>query len=92
MASSCEALLIPVLTSADLFRGVPGCATHVSAAGGTFRVNANGRRLDVWLLIRCAHCGHNARIKVRHRTNVSSFDPGELGGYLDNDPKLSPRR
>ena len=71
-----------------LRRPCPGCATHVSAASGTFRVNANGKRLDVWLLIRCAHCGHNARLKVRHRINVSSFDPGELGGYMDNDPEL----
>ncbi|WP_322169633.1 DUF1062 domain-containing protein [Acutalibacter caecimuris] len=27
---------------------------------GKFRVNANGRRLDVWLIYRCEKCGHSA--------------------------------
>jgi hypothetical protein len=71
-----------------LRRPCPDCATNVSATSGKFRVNANGKLLDVWLLIRCEHCGHNARIKVHHRTNVRSLDPGKLRGYMDNDLDL----
>lgn len=64
------------------------CATNLSRATGMFRVNANGRLLDVWLLTRCAHCGHNGRLKVHHRVNVNRLDPERLHGYLDNDPHL----
>jgi len=69
-------------------RTCPDCTTSVSVTTGKFRVNANGKLLDVWLLTRCAHCGHNARIKVHHRTHVQSFDPEKLSGYMDNDPEL----
>ena len=72
----------------SLRRRCPDCTTNIAAVTGKFRVNANGRLLDVWLLIRCAHCGHNARIKVHHRTNVTSFAPETLRGYMNNNPDL----
>ena len=71
-----------------LRRLCPDCTTDVSAATGKFRVNANGKLLDVWLLTRCLRCGHTARVKVHHRTHVRSFDPVKLRGYQDNDLDL----
>ncbi|MEP7194361.1 MAG: DUF1062 domain-containing protein [Actinomycetota bacterium] len=71
-----------------LRRLCPDCTTDVSAATGKFRVNASGKLLDVWLLIRCVHCGHTAKVTVHDRTNVRSLDPLKLRGYNDNNLDL----
>lgn len=71
-----------------LRRLCPDCTTDVSAASGKFRVNASGKLLEVWLLIRCVHCGHTAKITVHDRANVRTIDPAKLRGYNDNDLDL----
>src|SRR5689334_25201393 len=55
---------------------------------GRFRVNANGKLLDVWLLVRCLSCDRTSKLTVHERTPVRSFDPAELHGYHTNDPEL----
>ncbi|TDC81040.1 DUF1062 domain-containing protein [Actinomadura sp. 7K507] len=55
---------------------------------GRFRVNANGKLLDVWLLVRCVSCDRTSKLTVHERAPVRSFDPAELRGYRVNDPGL----
>lgn len=69
-------------------RPCPDCTTDASAASGKFRVNASGKLLDVWLLIRCVRCGHTAKVTVLERANVRAIDPEKLRGYNDNDLDL----
>ena len=65
------------------------CRSESATTGeGRFRVNANGKLLDVWLLVRCVSCDRTSKLTVYERTPVSSFDPAELDGYRDNDPEL----
>lgn len=59
-----------------------------TTAEGAFRVNANGRLLDVWLLVRCVSCDRTSKLTVHERVPVRSVDPVELGGYRANDPGL----
>ena len=41
-----------------IIRRCGGCGKKmVFECAGKFRVNANGRRLDVWLIYRCQRCG-----------------------------------
>ncbi|MEU1812544.1 DUF1062 domain-containing protein [Micromonospora aurantiaca (nom. illeg.)] len=63
-------------------------AESATAAKGRFRVNANGKLLDVWLLVRCVSCDRTVKLTVRERATVSSFDPAELHGHHVNDPAL----
>jgi hypothetical protein len=68
----------------------PRCgAESATAGGGRFRVNANGKLLDVWLLIRCVSCDRTGKLTVHERAPVRSFDPAELDGYRANDPELA---
>jgi hypothetical protein len=67
-------------------RGLPVGVGHQRR--GRFRVNASGKLLDVWLLVRCVSCGRTGKLTVRERAPVRSFDPAELHGYLANDPGL----
>ncbi|MFD0971540.1 DUF1062 domain-containing protein [Plantactinospora endophytica] len=59
-----------------------------TTAEGRFRVNANSKLLDVWLLVRCVSCDRTSKLTVYERTSVRSFDPAELHGYRVNDPEL----
>ncbi|MGI5201288.1 DUF1062 domain-containing protein [Spirillospora sp. CA-108201] len=65
------------------------CPSGSASAGeGRFRVNANGKLLDVWLLVRCTHCDRTSKLAVHERAPVRSLDPAELHGYRVNDPEL----
>jgi hypothetical protein len=69
------------------------CRSESATAGeGRFRVNANGRLLDVWLLVRCVSCDRTSKLTVHERAPARSFDPAELDGYRANDPGLAASR
>ena len=65
------------------------CPSQSATAGpGRFRVNANGKLLDVWLLVRCVSCDRTSKLTVHEREPVRSFGPAELAGYHASDPEL----
>jgi hypothetical protein len=65
------------------------CRAESATVGeGKFRVNANGKLLDVWLLVNCVSCDRTSKLTVHDRVPVRSFDPAELHGYHVNDPEL----
>ena len=45
-------------------RQCPGCGKGLYESTGRFRVNANGNRLDVWLIYRCMQCGKLSEEKL----------------------------
>lgn len=55
---------------------------------GRFRVNANGKLLDVWLLLCCAACGRTSKVIVHDRVHVRSLDHGRLLAYQSNDAAM----
>jgi hypothetical protein len=65
------------------------CRSESATTGeGRFRVNANGKLLDVWLLVRCVSCDRTSKLTVRERAPVRSLHPAELDGYHASDPEL----
>ncbi|MFJ5806314.1 DUF1062 domain-containing protein [Streptomyces sp. NPDC093093] len=65
------------------------CASGRFRANGKFRVNANHKLLDVWLLALCTACGDTTRITVLERVNVRSVQAELLNLMHDNDPGLA---
>ncbi|WP_406221692.1 DUF1062 domain-containing protein [Streptomyces decoyicus] len=65
------------------------CASEHFRANGKFRVNANHKLLDAWLLVLCTACGDTAKLTVLERMNVRSVRPGLLDRMHDNDPALA---
>jgi hypothetical protein len=55
---------------------------------GKFRVNANGKRLDVWMLISCEQCGHPSTIPVHERIQVRALDRERRLRFENNDPAM----
>ncbi len=54
-------------------------------SSGRFRVNANGRRVDAWLVYRCGRCEKSWNRPLLERQPVASLDPGLLPALLAND-------
>lgn len=56
---------------------------------GKFRVNANGRLLDIWLIFRCSKCETSFNLAIYERMEAGRVDPAEYKGFLDNAPELA---
>ncbi|MEV8509821.1 DUF1062 domain-containing protein [Actinoplanes sp. NPDC051475] len=72
-----------------ILRRCHACASERFRASGKFRVNANHKLLDAWLLALCTACGETAKLTVFERTNVRSIAPELLNRLHDNDPGLA---
>ncbi len=58
---------------------------------GRFRLNANGKRLDAWLIYRCAGCGAAWNRAIFERRQRSEIDDTMLEALQGNDPVLAER-
>lgn len=58
---------------------------------GKFRVNANGNKLDVWLIYQCEECKHTLNLAIYERQKVSSILKEEYLSFLENNEQLAER-
>jgi hypothetical protein len=65
------------------------CASERFRASGKFRVNANRKLIDAWLLALCTDCGETAKLTVLERMSVRSVRPELLDRLHDNDRGLT---
>lgn len=72
-----------------VLRRCHSCASERFRANGKFRVNANHKLIDAWLLVLCTACGETAKLTVLERTHVRSVRPELLDRLHDNDPGLA---
>lgn len=72
-----------------ILRRCHACASERFRASGKFRVNANHKLLDAWLLALCTACGETAKLTVLERMNVRCIRPALLDRLHDNDPGLT---
>lgn len=71
-----------------IVRRCHACASGRFRASGKFRVNANHKLLDAWLLALCTMCGDTTKLTVVERMNVRAFRPELLDRLHRNDPGL----
>ncbi|MGX1910152.1 DUF1062 domain-containing protein [Streptomyces phaeochromogenes] len=72
-----------------VLRRCHACASERFRANGKFRVNANHKLIDAWLLALCTVCGETTKLTVLERMNVRSVRPELLDRLHDNDPGLA---
>jgi hypothetical protein len=85
---------IDVTTQQDpqIERHCAGCkARGTFASSGKFRVNANGKQVDAWLIYRCVLCRQSWNYPIHARRPVRSFDAAELTALMRNDAILAAR-
>jgi hypothetical protein len=71
-----------------IVRPCTGCSGRRHHPTGKFRVNANGKLLDVWLLLCCAACGQTSKVPVHERVPVRSLSRVRRLAYETNDPAM----
>ncbi len=54
-----------------------------------FRINANGNKLDIWLIYQCEECKHTLNLAIYERQKVSSITKEEYQRFLDNDEQFA---
>ncbi|MFI5559809.1 DUF1062 domain-containing protein [Amycolatopsis japonica] len=77
-------LVVPTCLPAVL-RRCHACGSGRFRANGKFRVNANHKLIDVWLLVLCTRCGDTAKLTILERVNVRSVRPALLTRLHEND-------
>ena len=66
-----------------------GCGTsRPFQYSGRTRLNANGKRLDAWLIYKCANCDRTWNRPIFERRTVGSIEPAVLGALQANDANL----
>ena len=65
------------------------CASERFRARGKFRVNANHKLIDAWLLALCTACEETAKLTVLERVTVRSIPRELLDRLHHNDPGLT---
>nr|WP_241825285.1 DUF1062 domain-containing protein [Micromonospora sp. CB01531] len=68
------------------------CHSGLAAIGdGKFRVNANGKLPDIWLLVACVSCDRTSKNTLPDRLPVRYLDPNLLEDYSGNSSTLIAR-
>lgn len=76
--------------SFEILRNCSGCGCKTTFRNtNCFRVNANGNKIDVWLIYQCIKCKHTYNLTVYERCRPESILKEEYEGYLRNSSKLS---
>lgn len=71
-------------------RGCSGCGQkQIFASTGNFRINANGNRLDVWLIYQCEKCGHTYNLPIYERVRPGKIPKEEYEAFLSNDADMA---
>ncbi|PZG02340.1 hypothetical protein C1I99_03100 [Micromonospora deserti] len=72
------------------FRCVHCHSGPADTGDGKFRVNANRKPPDIWLLVACVSCDRISKITVHDRVPVRYLDPILLWGYSGNSSRRGP--
>ena len=66
------------------------CKLHQRfVSSGRFRVNVQGKLIDVWLIYRCVSCDFTWNHAIHVRRPVRDIDARELQALMGNDPVLA---
>lgn len=52
-------------------------------------MNANGNRVDVWLIYRCKKCKHSWNLAIYERVKPSKIEQGDYELFMGNDYNLA---
>ncbi len=84
-----EYKLVPT-RSFTVIRNCAGCGKKAPCQNtGKFRVNANGSRIDVWLIYQCSKCRHTLNLAIYERRKNTDIPAEEYQRFLDNDAQLA---
>lgn len=76
--------------SYEIIRNCPKCGCKTNYINtNNFRVNANGKALDVWLIYQCEKCRHTYNLTIDERVKMSCINKQEYDKFIRNDFNLA---
>ena len=82
--------IIPKQQNECIFKMCPRCDQKSEfISSRKFRVNANGKVIDVWLIYNCKVCNKSWNYPILERVHVSTIDKNLLQSYMSNDEELA---
>ena len=76
--------------SYEIIHACGGCGRKQSFVNtGCFRVNANGNKLDIWLIYQCGKCRHTLNVPIFERVNSTKIDRDLYERMISNDTALA---
>ncbi len=84
--------MTPKLSTVRVFHRCGGCGKKREFINsGKFRVNANGGKVDVWLIYRCRKCKHSWNLVVYERIRPAKIPADLLEKFFENDEETAVR-
>ncbi len=78
------------INSIKILHKCSGCGKKMHFVNtGRFRVNANGNKVDIWLIYQCARCKHSLNLTVYERRKPNRIPQEEYRRFLENDEDLA---
>lgn len=76
--------------SFGILRNCSGCGCKMTYYNtNCFRVNANGNRIDVWMIYQCAKCKHTNNLTIYERRRPESISKQEYEKFVCNSAQLA---
>ncbi|MGL5437956.1 MAG: DUF1062 domain-containing protein [Lachnospiraceae bacterium] len=76
--------------SCKVIRNCPGCRRTTSYQNtNCFRINANGSKIDVWLIYHCSVCKHTLNLTIYERKQAGQIDRSEYQKFMANNKGLA---
>lgn len=73
-----------------IYRNCANCKSKMTYMNtNCFRVNANGNKVDIWLIYQCTKCRHTYNLTIYERKKPSEINPNEYNKFLANDKNLA---
>ena len=71
-------------------RNCPKCGAKTKyRSTGNFRVNANGKSVDIWLIYQCEACKSTYNLPVFERVRAGQLEPVLYRKFMENDAELA---
>lgn len=84
-----EYKIVP-LHSYKMIRNCSGCGSKSRYVNTeNFRVNANGNKIDIWLIYQCEKCRHTCNLSVFERIKPTEIPSEDYRRFLANDKELA---
>lgn len=78
------------INSIKILHKCSGCGKKMHFVNtGRFRVNANGNKVDIWLIYQCVKCKHSLNLTVYERRKPNHIPQEEYRRFLENDEDLA---
>lgn len=85
-------IVITATETPRLLRHCSGCgAERAFASSGKFRVNAQKKLIDAWLIYRCVECDRTWNCPIHERMPLKAIATDELDALMQNDRDLANR-